>query len=71
MISVFPNTDTEAGITDAAKFIKIEGKGVGWETLSNFDVPVRPVAAVAPDASDASSLAASLACLYALSLSLY
>lgn len=71
MVSVFPETDAETGITDGAKFIKIVGVSVGWETLTNFDVPSRPVAAVAPDASGASSLAASLAAVGLVAISLF
>ena len=71
MISVFPNTDTETGITDAAKFLKIEGKGLGWVAMNTFDIPTQPAAAVAPDASGASSLAGSVFALGLVAVSLY
>ena len=71
MISVFPDADSETGITDPTKFLKIDGKGNGWEALANFEVPARPAAAVAPDASGASSLAGSVFALGLIALSLY
>lgn len=73
VISAFPIAETDTGITDAAKFVKMTAKAVKWTDEKAYAAPARPAAAAAPKPglSGAKMLAAGLISTAAAIVSLY
>jgi hypothetical protein len=57
MVSAFPVADADAGLADAAKFLRMEATASIWATLDSFKAPGQPGAPTAATTTNAKMLA--------------
>jgi hypothetical protein len=71
MVSLFPDVETDLGLSTTLSVIQIDGSSKDWADLDSFNSPTQPVAAEAPKASGAVGLTASLVAAMTVVSSLY